>query len=75
MAHSFITLCIATGQFGAEAGVGLSGGGFGGAQKRLTSLLHCVLQLTNSEPKPAWGSRTVVLEGFKKDNDSAPIKC
>ena len=41
-------------------------GGLGGVQKRLTSLLHFVLQLTNLKPKPPWAFGTVVLEGVKK---------
>ena len=64
--HYFTTLCTTTDDLGAQAAVGLWDGCFGGGQKRLTSLLHFVLQLTNLKPKPPWAFGTVVLEGVKK---------
>ena len=65
-AHFFTTRCTTTDEVEAQAAVGLWGGGFGRGSKRLTSLLHCVLQLTKLKPKPQWASGTVVLAGFKK---------
>ena len=64
--HFFTTPCTTTDEFEAQAAVGLWGGGLGGGQTKLTSLLHFVLQLTKLKPKPPWASGTVALEGVKK---------